>query len=32
MGGKLLNGIKNMDVNSLACVRVQEGEGKFLDQ
>ena len=26
MGGKLLNGIKSMYVNSLACVRVKGGE------
>ena len=26
MGGELLNGIKSMSVNSLACVRVKEGE------
>ena len=28
MGGKLLNGIKNMYVNSLACVRVNRGESE----
>ena len=26
MGGKLLNGIKSMYINSLACVRVKRGE------
>ena len=26
MGGKLLNGIKSIYVNSLACVRVKGGE------
>ena len=28
VGGKLLNSIKNMYVNSLACFRVKEGESK----
>ena len=28
VGGKLLNGIKSMYVNSLACVRVKGGETK----
>ena len=28
MGGKLLNGIKRMYVNSLACIRVKGGESK----
>ena len=28
MGGKLLNGIKSMYVNSLACVRVKGGESE----
>ena len=28
MGGKLLNGIKSMYVNSLACVIVKGGEGE----
>ena len=28
MGGKLLNGIKNMYVKNLACVRVQGGESE----
>ena len=28
VGGKLLNGIKCMYVNSLACVRVKEGESE----
>ena len=27
VGGKLLNGIKNMYVNSLACVRVKGSDG-----
>ena len=27
-GGKLLNGIKNMNINSLAYVRVKESESK----
>ena len=28
VGGKLLNGIKNMYVNSLACVRLKGGESE----
>ena len=28
MGGKLLNGIKSMDVNSVACVRVKRSESE----
>ena len=28
MGGKLLNGIKSIYVNSLACVRVERGESE----
>ena len=28
MGGKLLNSIKSMYVNSLACVKVKEGESE----
>ena len=28
MGGKLLNGIKSMYINSLACVRVKGGESE----
>ena len=28
MGGKLLNGIKNIHVNTIACVRVNGGESK----
>ena len=28
--GKLLNGIKSMCVNSLACVRVKGGESEYL--
>ena len=28
LGGELLNGIKSMHVNSLACVKVKGGEGK----
>ena len=28
MGGKLLNGINSMYVNSLACVRVKGGESE----
>ena len=32
VGGKLLNGIPSMYVNSLACVRVKRGERVFLDQ
>ena len=32
MGGKLLSGIKNMYVDSLACVRVKGGGGSFCDQ
>ena len=33
VGGKLLNGIKSMYVNSLACVRVKGGgsEGFWID-
>ena len=29
VGGKLLNGIKSMYVNSLACLRVKGGENEF---
>ena len=28
VGGKLLNGVKSMHFNSLACVRVRGGEGR----
>ena len=28
-GGKLLNGIKSMYIDSLACVRVKGGESKW---
>ena len=28
MGGKLLNGIKSLYVNSLVCVRVKRGESE----
>ena len=30
VGGKLLNGIKSMYVNSLSCVRVKRGESECL--
>ena len=29
VGGKLLNGIKSMYVNSLTCVRVKGGESEY---
>ena len=29
VGGKLLNGIKSMSANSLACVRVKWGESEY---
>ena len=29
VGGKLLNGIKSVYVNSLVCVRVKEAESEF---
>ena len=29
VGGKLLNGIKSMHVNSLACVRIKGGESEY---
>ena len=29
IGGKLLNGIKSMHANSLACVRVKGGESDY---
>ena len=32
VGGKLLNGIKGIYVNSTACVGVKEGERVFQDQ
>ena len=28
VGGKLLNGVKSLHFNSLACVRVRGGEGR----
>ena len=29
LGGKMLNGIKSMYVNSLACVRIKGGESEY---